>query len=374
METEKWERERITTSGICFDATGRVLIAKREDKGSIGGKWEFPGGKNRDQIGETISETLQREWKEELGKEIEVKGLLATHEFINKGTLYHLKAYEVKLKDEGPFTYAVHTQFKWESLDKLRFYDFAPSDRAIIEKLGGKPCLPLIADMGRRLESSDGHTVICLTGGGGKTSSMVALGAYYRSLGKKVLIGTTTKVQSPRWYDFKADTVILDEGEFFSHEPEAGKTVFFAQGELMDPKKVHAPREEIFDLMTKNYDVAILEADGARMLPLKLHTSRDPVIPKSTTAVVALLGMSSFGQVAADVCMDEIQLCRVDGPYLQALLEDEEGVCKGMRPDTKNLVLFNQCDLLDARQLASIKALQFSCPALFGSVRHDCLC
>jgi ADP-ribose pyrophosphatase YjhB (NUDIX family) len=76
LETEKWERERITTSGICFDATGRVLIAKREDKGSIGGKWEFPGGKNRDQIGETISETLQGNGRKNLERKLRLKACL----------------------------------------------------------------------------------------------------------------------------------------------------------------------------------------------------------------------------------------------------------------------------------------------------------
>lgn len=81
-------QERITTAGILMRGN-TYFIAKREDKGSIGGLWEFPGGKNR--YGETEQETLRREFAEELGITVKVGQLVHSHDFTNKETLYHLR-------------------------------------------------------------------------------------------------------------------------------------------------------------------------------------------------------------------------------------------------------------------------------------------
>ena len=130
------ENDRITTAGICIK-NNKILIGKRIEKGSIGNSWEFPGGKNR--WGESVEETLKREYMEELGVEIEVKELLATHEFTNKGVNYHLKAHKVILKEENPtFKLLVHTEFRWVSFDEIDSFDFAPSDAAIIKKIKEK--------------------------------------------------------------------------------------------------------------------------------------------------------------------------------------------------------------------------------------------
>jgi len=127
------EMERITTAGICI-RDNKVLIGKRISKGSIGNSWEFPGGKNR--WGESVEETLKREFKEELDVDVYVGKEIATHDFENKGIHYFLKAHEIKILDPSPvFKLYVHTEFKWESLDNLEKYEFAPSDRALISQI-----------------------------------------------------------------------------------------------------------------------------------------------------------------------------------------------------------------------------------------------
>ena len=55
--------ERLTTAGVAY-RNGEFLVARREKGGPLSEKWEFVGGKNR--WGETIEESLEREWKEEL--------------------------------------------------------------------------------------------------------------------------------------------------------------------------------------------------------------------------------------------------------------------------------------------------------------------
>lgn len=124
--------ERITTAGI-LTKENRYFVAKREEKGSIGGLWEFPGGKNR--WGESEQETLKREFMEELMLDIEVGPLLHTHDFVNKGTLYHQKAYLVFCPQWQEPTLSVHTTYRWVKAEELESLQFAPSDQRIIETL-----------------------------------------------------------------------------------------------------------------------------------------------------------------------------------------------------------------------------------------------
>jgi len=127
------DNQRITTAGICFKEN-KVLIGKRIDKGAIASKWEFPGGKNR--WGETVEDTLKREFFEELGIDVEVGDLIASCEFDNKGTHYFLKAHQIFIKDEiDKLSLSVHTEIKWEFLGNLKDYNFAQSDQKIIKQL-----------------------------------------------------------------------------------------------------------------------------------------------------------------------------------------------------------------------------------------------
>ncbi len=129
---EAYIQERITTAGIlCKD--DRYFVAKREDKGSIGGLWEFPGGKNR--WGESEEETLKREFQEELKLDIKVGLLLHSHDFVNKGTLYHQKAYLVFCPVVQEPVLSVHTTYRWVNKEELQRLQFAPSDQRIITSL-----------------------------------------------------------------------------------------------------------------------------------------------------------------------------------------------------------------------------------------------
>ena len=123
--------ERITTAGIALE-DGRVLVAKRIQEGVIGGKWEFPGGKNR--WGESPEETLKREWREELSLEIEAEEELFTTDFINNGVLYHLKAFRVRLLTKEA-RLSVHSALRWVDAKELGRLDLAGSDRKISDYL-----------------------------------------------------------------------------------------------------------------------------------------------------------------------------------------------------------------------------------------------
>lgn len=124
--------ERITTAGIVIKGH-LILVAQRQTEGSVNnGLWEFPGGKNR--YGESEEDTLRREFLEELGVGIRVSDFLTSVDFINNGTLYHLKTYRVELENED-FRLCVHSQVKYLSVEDISRLPLVDSDRKILEFL-----------------------------------------------------------------------------------------------------------------------------------------------------------------------------------------------------------------------------------------------
>ena len=128
------QKKTIKVVAALIEVNGKIFCAQRA-YGELKGKWEFPGGKNR--WGESVADTLKREWMEELGVSIDVGEELASHDFVNKETLYHLSAHAVSLPEGGQFRLSVHSKLAWVTKEEMAAMPFAPSDRAIIAQLAG---------------------------------------------------------------------------------------------------------------------------------------------------------------------------------------------------------------------------------------------
>ncbi|MGN1164565.1 MAG: NUDIX domain-containing protein [Candidatus Ornithospirochaeta sp.] len=119
--------ERITTAGVAIE-NGKVLVARRTEGGPLSLKWEFVGGKNR--YGESVGETLCREWMEELSLSVEVGEYLTETEFSNGGVHYILKCHKVKILG-GEIKLCVHSEVLWAGRKELEALDFGPSDSVL---------------------------------------------------------------------------------------------------------------------------------------------------------------------------------------------------------------------------------------------------
>ncbi len=127
---------RITTSGIAC-REGTYLLALRKAGSSIGESWEFPGGKHRSST-ETPEETLQREFREELGVPVRVGELIMTTAFSNNGKTYRLQAYRIELEHED-FQLTEHQRTGWFAPEQILELPLAASDRAVAEYLAKSP-------------------------------------------------------------------------------------------------------------------------------------------------------------------------------------------------------------------------------------------
>ncbi len=125
----------MSRSIACIDyRDGKIFIAKRQNVGDMGGRWEFPGGKIDGN--EDYESAIKREMLEEFGCEVTVGEHITSSTFFHKDKECFLDAFEVHFKEDGmekPFLLTEHTEYKWEDIDKIPSLFFVDSDRAIYE-------------------------------------------------------------------------------------------------------------------------------------------------------------------------------------------------------------------------------------------------
>lgn len=127
----------MSRSVACIDLRdGKVFIAKRQNVGDMGGRWEFPGGKI--DAGEDFVTAIKREMSEEFGVEVEVFEKLCEVTFEHKGKECFVDAFKVHFAEDGlsrRFTLTEHTDYKWEDFNKIPELNFVDSDLKIFDKL-----------------------------------------------------------------------------------------------------------------------------------------------------------------------------------------------------------------------------------------------
>lgn len=121
----------VSTAGIAVKGN-KFLLALRNPGTSIGKSWEFPGGKAED--GESPSEALIREFREELNIEIKVGNRICSGNFENNGKKYEIFGFLIDLKSES-FTLTEHSETGWFSINEMASLKMAGSDKQIVQEL-----------------------------------------------------------------------------------------------------------------------------------------------------------------------------------------------------------------------------------------------
>lgn len=109
-----------------------VLLAKRPSGGLLGGLWEFPGGKQKEN--ETLQETLSREIMEELNLEVEIGDLLGSYQHAYTHYRITLHAFHCRLVSED-LQLNYHTESAWVPIKELGSYPMGKIDRLIANQL-----------------------------------------------------------------------------------------------------------------------------------------------------------------------------------------------------------------------------------------------
>jgi A/G-specific adenine glycosylase len=111
---------------------GRLLIARRPEKGLLGGLWEFPGGKQ--EPGEKLAATVKREIREELGIEVTVRDFFMQVEHQYSHFTVSLHVFHCRYVKGEPQTLGC-TDWRWTRPRELTAFAFPRANGKIIERL-----------------------------------------------------------------------------------------------------------------------------------------------------------------------------------------------------------------------------------------------
>jgi probable selenium-dependent hydroxylase accessory protein YqeC len=197
--------------------------------------------------------------------------------------------------------------------------------------------------------------VVAVAGAGGKTTLVFRLAAEARAAGLRVLVTTTTHmgmlplaVTGPVVMDAEGGADAALE-EALNRE---GRATLL--GRALRPDKIEGVRAERVDALAGLAEVVLVEADGARGRSLKAPAPHEPVVPRSTTLLVAVAALDILGQPLRDEHVHRLELVlaatgkaagdRVDEETLAAVLRHPGGYLSRVPKGARAGVFLNKAE------------------------------
>lgn len=234
-----------------------------------------------------------------------------------------------------------------------------------------------------RIDEGD---VVAIVGAGGKTSLMFALA---EAAQKPVCLTTTTKLMREEGQGIAENVFFSD----FATDP--GKNFRQAEISLVTNSLIESTQkwqglsllqaDELISVCRQEKVTCLIEADGARHLPLKAPEEWEPVIPKLVDQVIVVVGLSAICKplnaetVFREDIFTDLTGLRLGEPiqleHVLKMLKHPAGGLKGIPPTSEAAVVFNQddaCSLMPAEKEMIQEALQGSFyGAILTSLRTD---
>ena len=211
--------------------------------------------------------------------------------------------------------------------------------------------------------------VTAIIGGGGKTTLMECLAAEL-SAQARVIVCTTTHI-----YPEQNMPCLVSPTEA-EVEAALARTRCVCVGSVSESGKLSVP-ELPFRTLCAMADYVIVEADGAKRLPLKAHASHEPVIPPEANQTILVVGASGFGKPMRE----SVHRAPIAA---QALGVDEDtAVTPELWAEFLKLealhtrVLVNQAETEQEQKASEALAAGLSCPVCMAALQKEwveCLC
>ena len=200
---------------------------------------------------------------------------------------------------------------------------------------------------------------VAIVGGGGKSTLCFALAEALELSGAKVVSTTTTKVRHEEAKAYPRLVLYPPGGpglEAIKKGLDEAGNVFVGQ-EFLENGKVEGISSTVADDLFRmpGVDYVIIEADGAAGRPLKAPAAHEPVIPKSVTRVIAVMGLEALGKplgpdtvfrpalFKALTGLEEGDILNPEG--LARAFDGKAGLFKNTPASARRMVFLNQLDI-----------------------------
>ena len=133
---------------------------------------------------------------------------------------------------------------------------------------------------------------IALVGAGGKTTLMFQLA---RDFGGRAICTTTTHLALDQLGEADQHLIISDPAELSGLADQYEGKILLVTGPQVETNRVGSPPQEVLralvDLADSWICPLIIEADGARKLPIKAPAEHEPAIPGFVNTVITVIGL-----------------------------------------------------------------------------------
>ncbi len=208
------------------------------------------------------------------------------------------------------------------------------------------------------------QSVLSFTGGGGKSTLIYLLARELADAGAAVLVTTTTMIYHPEVKNRTCDRVVVSPVEKLLKQTTAGASgrITVAAAKEIEHGGEHKLKgflpEEIDRVFSADvFDIILVEADGAKHLPVKAPGLHEPVIPLSTRSVFGVIGLDALGTVIdAEHVFRIREFCSLTGKHGGEIIDDEvftmlvqskAGLFKNTPPAAQKIVALNKADTMD---------------------------
>lgn len=177
-----------------------------------------------------------------------------------------------------------------------------------------------------------------------------------------VIVATSTKMLVPDWCPVLLDPTMDEVRLALSTHP------IVCVGRVHGPTgKLDAPRMAFSELEAAA-DYLLVEADGAKMLPLKAHAEHEPMIPECAKRAVCVVGIDGVGSPISQVCHRAERFAQLADasttdavtPEMVAHVLEAEGL--------HDMVLINKVESDNDRRVAERIAALCTTPVVAGSL------
>lgn len=181
----------------------------------------------------------------------------------------------------------------------------------------------------------------------------------------RVIVATSTKMFVPDWCPVLLDASLDEVRAALAAEPVV------CVGSIHEPTGKLAAPVLAFSELAEVADYVLVEADGAKMLPLKAHDAHEPVVPACASRVVCVVGIDGVGKPVSQVCHRAEAFARLAEVSPDAPVTPEAIAAVLNAEALHDVVLVNKVHTADDWRAAERIAALLRTPVVAGSLREE---